>query len=53
MDRYTWYNGFIYMGYLAVLFLFELKAFQIRFLLTLLYVSLIGFGWKGSLDDFM
>ncbi len=28
MDRYTWYNGFIYMGYRAIPFLFEFKAFS-------------------------
>jgi hypothetical protein len=28
MDRYTWYNGFIYMGYRAIPFLFEFKMFS-------------------------
>jgi hypothetical protein len=28
MDRYTWYNGFIYIGFRAVPFLFEFKAFS-------------------------
>ena len=28
MDRYTWYNGFIYMFYRAVPFLFEFKIFS-------------------------
>lgn len=28
MDRYTWYNGFIYMGFRAIPFLFEFKAFS-------------------------
>ena len=28
MDRYTWYNGFVYLGYRAVPFLFEFKAFS-------------------------
>lgn len=28
MDRYTWYNGFVYMGFRAVPFLFEFKVFS-------------------------
>lgn len=28
MDRYTWYNGFVYLGYRAVPFLFEFKMFS-------------------------
>ena len=28
MDRYTWYNGFIYIGFRAIPFLFEFKAFS-------------------------
>lgn len=28
MDRYTWYNGFIYMFYRAIPFLFEFKIFS-------------------------
>lgn len=28
MERYTWYNGFIYMGFRAVPFVFEFKVFS-------------------------
>jgi hypothetical protein len=28
MDRYTWYNGYIYMSYRAIPFLFEFKVFS-------------------------
>lgn len=28
MDRYTWYNGYIYMTYRAIPFLFEFKIFS-------------------------
>lgn len=28
MDRYTWYNGFVYVFYRAVPFLFEFKIFS-------------------------
>jgi len=28
MDRYTWYNGFVYQGYRAIPFLFEFKMFS-------------------------
>lgn len=28
MDRFTWYNGFIYIGFRAIPFLFEFKVFS-------------------------
>ena len=28
MERYTWYNGFIYMGFRAIPFVFEFKVFS-------------------------